>query len=138
MKYAIFIIVIPAACLIIGCSRSDTAEPAVLVAKWTLVRDSTANSIGAAAVVTGNYKGVAGDYFDFRADGKCYTKEGNTYDTLAYKRVAIDQVTIEKFGFSSSDSPCLIDPFTAHKATITSPVLYTPGGYTYRQVVLGK
>src|SRR5882672_121093 len=50
----------------------------VLVAKWSLVRDSIYNSMGnyPAARISNNI-GAEGDYFDFRADGWCYTKTGN-------------------------------------------------------------
>lgn len=121
-----------------GCKSTGVVEPNSLVTKWTLVRDSTSVSIGSANSITEKYTGVAGDYFDFRTDGKCYTREGNVYDTLAYQLIGSNRINIEKFGFSSAGSPCTIDPFTAHKATITSPDLLSPGGTAYRSVSLTK
>ena len=138
MKLTLLAIVLLVLCVLIGCSKSDMIEPGSLVTKWTLVNDSVSNSIGASAAYTKNYTGAAGDYFDFRNDGKCYTKEGNNYDTLAYQIIGASKINIEGFGFNSADNPSTIDPFTVHSATITSPDLITPGGISYRVVELKR
>src|ERR1700710_284704 len=95
MKLTLLAIVLLVFCVLIGCSKSEMIEPASLVTKWTLVNDSVSNSIGNSYPHTKNYAGTAGDYFDFRSDGKCYTKEGNNYDTLAYQIIGANKINIE-------------------------------------------
>ncbi len=74
--------------------------PALLKGKMELVSDSTASIIGAGDAHIVSYKAVAGNYFDFRTDGKCYTKERNAYDTLSYKVVISTKVIIANFGIN--------------------------------------
>ncbi len=112
-----------------------------LVAKWSLVRDSVYNGMGNfPAARTSAYNGVSGDYFDFRADGKCYTKEGNVYDTLAYSITANHLVVLSKFGLNVNGSyePNIVPVLTDHNATIQTQFLATPDGFYLRYIYLRK
>jgi len=102
-----------------SCKKSGNAGPATLVAKWNLVNDSTADGGPLASpLIKTNYVGVPGDYFDFRADGRLYIKEGSRYDTLAYHTRAGDSVVINNFNYNNY--PSVIKPLTPHNATVYS------------------
>jgi len=115
-------------CLLTGCKKENTGTAPVvtLVAKWDLVSDYTSNHLAQ----MNTYIGVAGDYFDFRADGKCYIKEGSLYDTLSYAIKNDTTITISPFGHGN--------PLTVHSATLTSAGPYPPGEVDYRQVKLAR
>jgi hypothetical protein len=113
----------------------------VLVAKWNLVRDSVFNSMGNfPAARTSAYNGTPGDYFDFRTDGKCYTKEGNVYDTLNYSITTNHLVVLSKFGINVNGSyePNIVPVLTDHAATIQTQFLATPDGFYLRYIYLKK
>jgi len=113
----------------------------VLVAKWSLVRDSIYDSMGNfPAARTSTYNGIAGDYYDFRADGKCYTKEGNVYDTLNYSITPGHLVVLSKFGINVNGSyePNIVPVLTDHDATIQTQFLATPDGFYLRYIYLKK
>ena len=116
MKFYNFLIVLFVFFCLASCKKSGDSGPVTLTAKWRLVNDSAA--FGEAYITKTNYVGVPGDYFDFRADGKLYIKEGAKYDTLAYNMVAGDSVIINTFNVNNY--PDVIKPFTAHNATIYS------------------
>jgi hypothetical protein len=122
--------------LLAGCKKenTETTQP-TLVAKWNIVTDYTANHIAQ----TNTYTGVAGDYFDFRADGKCYTKEGSRYDTLSYAITSDTNLNIRPFGYSNAAYYSgHANPLTVHTATISSAGPYVPGEVDYRQVKLSR
>ena len=85
--------------LLPGCKNENTkpARP-TLVAKWNIVSDYTANHLAQ----TNTYTGVAGDYFDFRTNNKCYVKEGSRYDTLSYTITSDTTLNILPFGYSNA------------------------------------
>jgi len=102
-----------------SCKKSGDSGPVTLIAKWSLINDSTAYGGALASPLTQkNYVGVPGDYFDFRADGKLYIKEGSKYDTLAYNKASGDSVIINAFNYNNT--PSVIKPITANSATIYS------------------
>ncbi len=102
-----------------SCKKSGDSGPVTLVAKWRLLNDSTAyGGPLASPLIKKNYVGVPGDYFDFRADGKLYIKEGAKYDTLAYNTTAGDSVIINRFNYDNY--PSVIKPLTANNAAIYS------------------
>ena len=115
----------------ISCNKkSDTS--ASINGKWNLITDSV--FVGVAqfnhlVVITGQ----AGDYFDFRTDGKLYTKEGSTYDTSAYHIITDTTLII-----SSLYDTCHISNLTAHSAVVSAPVSITPGGVFGRTVYLSR
>jgi len=102
-----------------SCKKSGDSGPVTLVAKWSLVNDSTAHGGALASPLTKtNYVGVPGDYFDFRANGKLYIKEGSKYDTLTYNMTSGDSVIINTFNYNNY--PSVIKPLTTNSATIYS------------------
>ncbi|MGZ3820878.1 MAG: hypothetical protein ACXVJP_05745 [Mucilaginibacter sp.] len=109
--------------------------PLTLAGKWNLVIDSVI--IGFGGVEPKVHTGVYGDYFDFRADGRCYLKEGSHYDTLAYSITSDSTLNIEAFGFGNNafyTKPT--NPYT--KTTLTSGGPYPPGPVNFRQVRLAR
>src|SRR6185312_13691137 len=121
--------------LLTHCKKDKpTVTPATLVAKWNLVTDYTSNHLAE----TNTYTGVPGDYFDFRADGKCYVKEGGHYDTLSYALKNDTTITISPFAYNNAAYfSGKVKPLTIHAATLTSAGPYPPGGIgeiDYRQV----
>ncbi|MDB5023903.1 MAG: hypothetical protein JWP78_1658 [Mucilaginibacter sp.] len=128
---------------------STTVDPAHLIGKWSLVKDSTSWCIGADTVIhSNNYWGTADDYFDFRSDGKCYIKEKSCYDTMTFKMPTDTSVIFGKSnGYQVSNTgvwtpiptpPNKINPFTDRDAKITYTSLAGPGGITGRTVYLKK
>jgi hypothetical protein len=137
--------------IITGCNKLGAVHPTNgtnslnddnskgLVSKWQIVNDSIANSMVRVSALTSNYVGVAGDYFDFRADGFCYTKEGNIYDTLAYQLVSPQSIILQKFGLNINgvtEASNLTQ--TGTTAIITTQNMLTPGGTFFRVVNLKK
>jgi hypothetical protein len=122
--------------LLTGCKKDDNKNHATtLVTKWNLVTDYTANHLGQ----INTYAGVPGDYFDFRSDGKCYTKEGGQYDTLSYAKTSDTTINIKPFGFSNAAYySSQANPLTLHAATITNTGPYPPGEVDFRQVKLSR
>ena len=79
---------------------------------WGIAKDSTyVEFIGPPRITV--YHGTSNDYYDFRADGKCYVSRNGTYDTLAYKVVSNGMV------FENNGIVNAVDPLTQHNATIT-------------------
>ena len=110
-----------------------------LVSKWQIVNDSTANSMLRTSALTSNYVGIAGDYFDFRTDGFCYTKEGDAYDTLAYKQVSSKSIIMQNFGLvinGATEASAVTQ--TSTTATITTQNILSPGGTIFREVNLKR
>lgn len=94
MKKTIFGLAVLTALIIAGCSKSDDgggSREKMIQGKWTpssikvYVIDRSLNTSNT------TYPAVhAGDYWDFRGDGKLYTYEtdpngGHSYDTVPYK-----------------------------------------------------
>jgi hypothetical protein len=122
-----------------GTNSLNGSNSTGLTSKWQIVNDSIANSMVRVSALTSNYVGVAGDYFDFRPDGFCYTKEGNTYDTLAYQLVSPQSIIIQKFGLNINgvtEASNLTQ--TSSTANITTQNMFTPGGTLFRTVNLKK
>jgi len=110
-----------------------------LVAKWNVVTDSTYAGVG----ITNHpvdYSGQPGDYFDIRANGYIYTKEGAVLDTLSYTLVSDTTIMIQSFGFGVSNSPPTshINNLTSNSVSIVSPVFASPGGVFGRRVNLSR
>jgi len=122
-----------------GTNSLNDGNSTGLVSKWQLVNDSTANSMLRTSALTSNYVGVADDYFDFRTDGFCYTKEGNTYDTLAYQVVSPQSIILQKFGLNINGvTEASNVTETGTTANITTQNMFTPGGTLFRVVNLKK
>jgi len=119
MKFYNWVIILFVFSGLASCKKIGATTPITLVARWDLLNDSSASLVyGGVVKANNNYIGVPGDYFDFRADGKVYIKEGAKYDTLTYHMVAPDSVSINTFNVNNY--PDVIDPFTTHSASIHS------------------
>jgi hypothetical protein len=121
---------------LMGCEKENNENGTLtFAAKWNLVTDYTANHTGQ----INTYTGVPGNYFDFRPDGKCYTKEGSLYDTLSYAITSDTTMNIKPFGFSNAAFYSgKANPLTLHAATITNTGPYPPGNVDFRQVKLSR
>ncbi len=109
------IVVVPDHPQPINTDAADTMAKHLL-GKWNLVKDSTSFSVHQfenSPVTIKQYIGKRADYYDFRADGKCYVSRNGTYDTLAYKVVSNGMV------FENNGIVNAVDPLTQHNATIT-------------------
>lgn len=100
-----------------------------IVAKWNIAKDSTATQYSA-QVYPHVYVGGADDYYDFRADGKCYIYENGAFDTLGYKIITNDRLV-----FTNSYYGAIINPLTSHGATISFIVAQGPGMGVYSKTV---
>lgn len=104
-----------------------------------MVSDSTSDSMLRTSALTTMYKGQAGDYFDFRDNGYCYTKEGAVYDTLSYRLTGYSGIMLQKFGLILNGIPeTSTTSFTGSSLTITTNNIFTPAGTLYRKVILTR
>jgi hypothetical protein len=111
---------------------TSAAKSQTLVARWSIAKDSIAASfIG--PVHYNVYVGTADDYYDFRADGRCYIKENGTFDTITYKIVSDTTVA-----FNGSFYDSKVNPLTTHSARIDFMEPQGPGGGTYSKTVFLK
>lgn len=76
------------ALVFVSCKKNDdddnrTVQPSKLTVKW---RQDSSRIIGTAAGIPFNYVEIndAGDYVDFRLDGKAYYSTGGYLDTMTY------------------------------------------------------
>jgi len=127
-------------CVKPGCDPLNMNAAANLAGSWQVVRDSISNSELVTAPVNTNYVGQAGDYFKFAANGECYTKEGSTDDTLAYKVLSAQSIDLQNFGTATAGGG--IQPsamqLSPQKVVITTQNAITPGGTYFRTVVLSR
>lgn len=128
--------------LIDSCSKDAVTgkTPArAIIGIWNIVSDEGFSGIGQNNHPV-NYTGQHGDYFDFRADGKLYTKEAALSDTLAYQFTSDSTIIISAFGIVLNGVPevCNIENLTAHTVTINAAAAITPGGVFGRKTVLHR
>ena len=122
-----------------GCDPANMSGSMSLSGKWQLVQDSISNSWLKTAPVISNHIGSSGDYFDFRADGFCYTKEGDAYDTLAYKQVSSKSIILQKFGLvinGTTEASAITQ--TGATVNITTQNILSPSGTIFREVNLRR
>ena len=135
----ILLLSILTACTKPGCDPGMMNGSMSLSGKWQVVQDTISNSWLKTAPVITNYTGAAGDYFDFRSDGFCYTKEGDAYDTLAYKQVSSKSVILQNFGLvinGTTETSVITQTGTA--VSITTQNILSPSGTIFREVKLTK
>ena len=135
-SYYLLIALFVVSCLA-SCKKNLDADPTTsttLTGKWDLVNDSSA--YGESYITKTNYVGVPGDYFDFRANGNVYIKEGANYDTLAYNMVGGDSVVINTFNVNNY--PDVITPLTGNRVSIYSGSLPIFWVTKFRMVNLKK
>jgi hypothetical protein len=136
IKYTLTVLAGLVFCLF-ACKK-DSKVNSSITGKWVLVRDSTYEGVGVSNRLV-IYAGQPDDYFDFRTDGKVYTKEGAVLDTLNYSIKSSSQITIDAFGLNANGVPAVsIMTVTAHNATIAAPRFITPGGEFGRQILLKR
>jgi hypothetical protein len=106
-----------------------------IIKKWNLVSDEQYQGVGVNNHLV-TYTGQAADYFDFRSDGNCYTREDGELDTLQYSLISDTLILITSFGLNGTNSH--ISTLSANNAVISSPVLISPGGAFGRKVILTR
>jgi hypothetical protein len=127
------------ACKKPGCDPGKMNGSMSLSGKWQLVQDSISNSWLKTAAVTTSYIGASGDYFDFRTNGFCYTKEGDAYDTLAYKQVSSKSIIMQNFGLViNGTTEASVVTQTGSTANITTQNILSPSGTIFREVNLRR
>lgn len=102
-----------------------------IIGKWHVIKDSMYQGVAAANHLV-VYDGQEEDYFDFRQDGKAYTKEGTNYDTLNYKLSGFSDIIIDSFPNSTHYA------VTTNNLSIISPEYASPGGMVKRCVYLNR
>jgi hypothetical protein len=115
---------------LLSCKKDASVS---IAGKWNVINDSITSGIGP-GIQDQNYIGLQDDYFDFRADGNVYTREGTQLDTLSYAIYPGNKITIASFGWSGTMSDIL--KLTSHYATIHAPNNNNPGGYYERTLNL--
>ena len=139
-KYALIIFAGLLLCLLSACIKggSDSNNTSIS-GKWNIVSDSTFNGVGLGNHPV-NYAGQPGDYFDFRTDGKVYTKEGTVLDTLSFNQTTYSEIVISSFGLTANGVPetSEITTLSAHSLVIVAPKVFTPGGIFGRKVSLSR
>ena len=124
MKQIITLTVLLLGCTLYMACKKD-AGPSIK-GKWNIVNDSTRiTGTGGELIYHSNYMGVAGDYYDFRDDGKMYMKEGVALDTMQYEVYGNNQVRcVPSPGFTDTYNTTLL---THNKASLTISGLTAQG-----------
>jgi hypothetical protein len=111
-----------------------------IIEKWNIVTDSTFAGAGITNHAV-DYSGQPGDYFDIRANGYIYTKEGAVLDTLSYTLLSDTTIIIKPFGLAVNSVPPIsghITNLTLNSVNIASPEFATPGGLFGRRLSLSR
>ncbi|MGZ3755915.1 MAG: hypothetical protein ACXVAY_10930 [Mucilaginibacter sp.] len=126
---------------VLSCKKTATSYPAQINGKWRVVSDSTYNSFLMTQTQQRGYTGVSGDYYDFRTDGKLYTYESGTLDTLTYNIVNDTTIQIQSFGwvFNGSQSVSYLK-YSKNNANVSikSATALTPAGFGWRHAYLTR
>ncbi|RYE06704.1 MAG: hypothetical protein EOP44_04135 [Sphingobacteriaceae bacterium] len=125
--------------IVCAAANIPEGETATLTGKWNIVTDSTYVAID----FYNNhmyYQGQTGDYFDFRNDGKLYTKEGARLDTTSYQLTSDTTILIPSFGISSNGATAVsfITKLPANNIVIKSSKFTAVGGFIGRKVNLSR
>jgi len=102
------------AAIFTACKKNDTTATTTaqkVVAKWSIVSDNQVH-VEAGVSHPSNYNGVAGDYADFRNDGKVYAYRDGRFDTVTYKIIGDVSIKLKK------------DTFQIKTLSTTSFILY--------------
>ncbi|HTI12549.1 MAG TPA: hypothetical protein VL832_28445 [Puia sp.] len=145
----IYLYILAALAASASCKKSNSnpelrhSHPAIasIVGKWSLTKDSSFSAIGVGNFGTvQEYIGQPDDYWDFRSDDKVYIKEGAKLDTLGYKLVTGNTITINTFGWTlnGAATTSTIQPLTFASAVIHSANLLLPAGVYNRTLFLTK
>ncbi len=123
-----------------ACKKGSSIYPGQINGKWNVVSDSTYNEF-LLSLTQRNYIGKAGDYYDFRTDGKVYINESNTLDTLTYNLVNDTTIQIQNFGWilnGVQNTSYMKYSSNNANVSITTGRAITPGGFGWRQVNLKR
>ena len=140
MKSYLFILpVLLLAILMVSCKDKGISPAASVKGRWNIINDTTAYGLGPTVSRT-NYKGVPGDYFDFRDDGYVYVKEGAKLDTLKYTVISGYSLQIQGFGWNlnGKQSYSTLNYTSPITVSITSEALNIPSGTNWRSVNLSR
>lgn len=121
--------------VMVSCSKNSpnvSVSVATVAGIWSVVNDSGFAGVGLNNHAV-DYAGRIGDYFDFRADGNIYVKEGPVSDTLQYTITSGSTMQISFFSGVSH-----ITNLTNHILTIDTYFFYSPGGSFGRKVQLRR
>jgi hypothetical protein len=127
------------ACKKPGCDPGMMGR-ASIVGNWNIVVDTTSGGAGSANAFA-IYLGKQGDYFDIRADGYVYSKEGAKLDTARYQLLSDSTVTIQSFFYFTNTATlptCHIKSIGANSILIYLPWIFSPGGAFGRSIVLSR
>ncbi len=116
-----------------SCKKESADNNATILGKWNVVTDSTYSGTAFHENKI-YYAGKPNDCFDFRNDGKLYSKEGTTLDTATYQLTSDTTILIDSIGFPAGR----IKNLTAHHANINFFSGLTPFGFWWRRVSLSR
>ncbi|MBC6111325.1 hypothetical protein ACFOG5_08890 [Pedobacter fastidiosus] len=119
---------------LVSCKK-DSVEKTTsekIQAKWSITSSVNIEDVPPAPKATFTEKGAAGDYVDFRTDGKVYSKQGSSAEEVSpYTIVNDSQVNIDGEIYT-------IDQLTDNVLVLHSKQVFSTGGYTEDIVNLYK
>ena len=115
--------------LLSACTKSGSST---ITGKWNVVSDSTIISGG--DISYNIYNGTSGDYFVFAPDNILYIKEASMNDTMSYKLMADNKMSLVQTGININAIPETgTYVITGNKAIIVvTPNILNPG-FTYQR-----
>ncbi len=117
-----------------SCKKDSADSNATIIGKWNIVTDSTYFKGGCCYENKVYYIGKPGDYFDFRNDGKFYSKEGTTLDTATYQLTSNSTILI----FGKILPTLRIADLTAHHSNLKTLDYITFGMSGWRRLSLSR
>ena len=117
-----------------SCKKDSSNSNATIFGKWNIVTDSTYFRSGCCYEQKVYYAGKPGDYFDFRNDGKFYSKESTTLDTATYQLTSNSTILI----FGKFLPTLRITNLTAHHTNLKTLDYITFGASGWRRLSLSR
>jgi hypothetical protein len=120
--------------MINSCKKDS--DSSAIYAKWNLVNDSIASSIGPSSH-NSNYIGKSDDYYYFKTNDTLYIKEDQLYETLHYEILSNNKIIIDSISIWQNNKflPSNITTLTDHALSIhIYNTLLTPWG-TYERFI---
>ena len=80
-----------------ACKKTETTSQTTaqkVLGKWALVSEHSSET-SQGRTINDIYIGMAGDYVDFRTDGKAYYYFDNAFDTTTYKVISDNLMKVE-------------------------------------------
>ena len=90
------IFLLAGAAVFTACKKTETTLTTTqkVLGKWTYVSEVGSETYQGTTKPT-SYTGAAGEYVDFRTDGKTYTYTGGSYDTSTYKIISDNLIKVD-------------------------------------------